>query len=67
MKEQIFKEFPVLETEKNIIRQMLKTNIDVVYDFNSCPDSLKFIIREPFKTKEEASEKLSFFLSGIKD
>ncbi len=67
MKEQIFKEFPVLETERIIIRQMLKTDIDVVYDFNSCSDSLKYIIREPFKTKEEASDKLSFFLSGIED
>lgn len=63
MKEQFFKEFPVLETERILIRQMLKTNIDVVYDFNSCSDSLKYIIREPFKTKEEACEKLSFLLS----
>jgi ribosomal-protein-alanine N-acetyltransferase len=67
MKEQIFKEFPVLETERIMIRQMLKTDIDVVYDFNSCPDSLKYIIRDPFKTIEEAGEKLSFFLSGIED
>ena len=34
MKEQIFKEFPVLETERIIMRQILKTDIDVVYDFN---------------------------------
>lgn len=67
MNEQIFNKFPVLETERIMIRQMHKTDIDVIYDFNSCSDSLKYIIREPFKTKEEASDKLSFFLSGIED
>ncbi len=63
----ILKEFPVLETERVIIRQMIDTDIDVVYDFNSCAESLNYIIRDPFKSKEEAKEKLAFFLSGIKD
>ena len=67
MKEDIFEKFPILETERVLIRQMLKTDVDVIYDFNSCSDSLKYIIREPFKSKEEAKEKLSFFLSGIKE
>ncbi len=67
MNKTILNKFPVLETERVILRQMLDTDVDVVYDFNSCAESLNYIIREPFKTKEEAKEKLSFFVSGIQD
>ncbi len=66
MKKDFFKTFPVLETERVILRQMQETDIDVIFDFNSCLESLKYIVREPFKTKKEASEKLAFFLYGIK-
>jgi len=67
MNTKIFDEFPILETERIIIRQMLKTDVDVVYNFNSCQNSLEYIIREPFKTIDEAKDKLSFFLSGIEN
>ncbi|MBI9052711.1 MAG: GNAT family N-acetyltransferase [Bacteroidales bacterium] len=67
MNSKIFKKFPVLETERIIIRQMLKTDVNVVFDFNTCQDSLEFIIRKPFKTIDEAKDKLSFFLSGIEN
>jgi len=67
MNKETFKSFPVLETERLILRQMLETDVNVVYDFNSCTESLDYIVREPFKTKEEAKKKLSFFLSSIKE
>ncbi len=67
MNKDIFEKFPVLESERVIIRQMLATDVDVVYNFNSCKESLNYIVREPFKSKNEAKEKLSFFLSGNED
>ena len=66
MNKEIFKYFPVLETDRLILRQMQETDIDAVYNFNSCEEALKYVLREPFKTKEEAKEKLNFFLTGIK-
>ena len=46
---------------------MQETDIGVIYDFNYCSDSLKYIIREPFKTNQEAKEKIKSFLSGNND
>ena len=67
MNEDVFKMFPILETERVVIKQMLKTDAQVVYDFNSCAESLNYIVREPFKTMKEAEDKLSFFVSGNED
>jgi ribosomal-protein-alanine N-acetyltransferase len=67
MNKEIFKNFPVLETERVILRKMLESDIDVVYDFNSCNESLDYIVREPFKSKEDAKEKLSYFQTSIKE
>ncbi len=64
MNKEILSQFPELETERIIIRQMQESDIDVVFDFNACEESLKYIIRKAFKTKEEAKEKLDFFVSG---
>lgn len=64
MNKEIFDKFPILESERISIRQMLPNDVDVIYNFNSCEESLKHIVREPFKTKDEAVEKLFFFLSG---
>lgn len=36
----------------------------MVYNFNSCSESLKYIAREPFKSLKEAEDKLNFFISG---
>lgn len=59
--------FPLLETERVVINQMQKTDIDVVFDFNSCKESLNYIVREPFTTRKEAEDKLLFFLLGNDD
>ncbi len=67
MNEKIFEMFPILETERVDIKQMQKTDIEVVLDFNSCKESLNYIVREPFTTKKEAEDKLSFFLSKNED
>jgi len=67
MNEKIFEMFPILESERVVIKQMQKTDIDVIYDFNSCKESLKYIARNPYKTIKEAEEKLSFHLSRNED
>ncbi len=64
MNKKVFEMFPILETERVVIKQMQKTDVDVVYNFNSCAKSLNYIIREPYKTQKEAEEKLTSLLSG---
>jgi [ribosomal protein S5]-alanine N-acetyltransferase len=59
----IFDQFPTLETKRVSIIQMQNTDLELIYDFNSCLESLKYVAREPYTSKKTAQEKLSFFLS----
>ena len=67
MKDRTSNFFPLLETKRVILRELNSTYVDVIFDFNSCNKSLEYIIREPFKTKQEAIQKLKMFISGMKE
>lgn len=67
MNNNIFENFPEFTTNRLKIRQMSYEDYDIVYDFNSCHDSLKFIVREPFSNEKEAKDKLNSFLNGINE
>jgi ribosomal-protein-alanine N-acetyltransferase len=53
-----------LESERIHMRLMQKTDVDIVFEFNTSEDNLQYVVRKPFKSKEEALEKLGFFLEG---
>ncbi len=63
----VFNHFPKLESKRLLIREMTNNDLDVIYDFNSCAESLKYVAREPFTNKKTAQDKLSFFLKTTKN
>ena len=57
---------PEIKTDRILIKEMTIEDIDVVYDFNSCADSLAYIVRDVFTSKSEALDKLNYFVSANK-
>jgi ribosomal-protein-alanine N-acetyltransferase len=45
---------------------MKSKDVDIIYSFNSSESCLKYIVREVFRSKIEAIDKLNFFLDGHK-
>lgn len=67
MKPEVFNTFPVLETNRFLLRQMNEKDVGLIYELNTCIETLNYVAREPYKSKEEASAILSYFLSTIKE
>ena len=57
--------FPELETDRIRIRPLTAEDAAVIYSFNSCKDSLKYIVREPYASMEEAVNKLENMYSAM--
>ncbi|MER3498728.1 MAG: N-acetyltransferase [Chitinophagaceae bacterium] len=49
-----FEPFPVLETERLILRQIRPADADDIFYFRSDPDMLRYLDREPAKSVDEA-------------
>ena len=58
MNGKIFKSFPVLETNRLILRRILPKDVNGVYKFYSDLTTLKFIPKEPFTELNQAKEKI---------
>ncbi len=61
MNEKVFEPFPILETERIILRQIKDDDIQGIYRFYSGGDTLKNIARDFFTKTEQAVEKLNLF------
>jgi len=61
MNEKVFEPFPILETERIILRQIKGDDIAGIYRFYSGSESLKYIARDLFTKIEQAVEKVSLF------
>ena len=56
-----------LSTDRIEFGDLSNMDVDIIFKFNSCKECLTYIVREPFKTKVEAQDKLNAFLSGCKN
>jgi ribosomal-protein-alanine N-acetyltransferase len=61
MNEKIFEPFPILETDRIILKQIKEDDIPGIYRFYSGSDTLKNIARDIFTKKEQAIEKVNLF------
>ena len=61
MNENIFKPYPILRTERLILRQIKTEDIDGIFKFNSDINSLKYIARDPYEKREQAEDRVKFF------
>ena len=61
MNEKVFEPFPILETDRIILRQIKEKDIESIYRFYSDRESLKYIARDLFTKIEKAVEKVNLF------
>ena len=61
MNEKIFDRFPVLKTDRLILRQLNENDVNGIYNFYSDPVALKYVPRNLFTERIEASDKIKFF------
>jgi ribosomal-protein-alanine N-acetyltransferase len=59
MNNQIFKSFPVLKTNRLILRKLKPKDVDGVYKFYSDHTTLEYIPKEPFTKIDQAKDKLT--------
>ena len=67
MNEKIFDRFPVLKTDRLILRQLNENDVNGIYNFYSDPVALKYVPRNLFTERIEASDKIKFFDSLFDD
>ncbi len=67
MNEKIFDNFPVLNTERLILRKLNENDNDGIYNFYSDPVALKYIPRNLFTERIEANDKIKFFNKLLDD
>ena len=60
MNEKIFDRFPVLKTDRLILRQLNENDVNGIYNFYSDPVALKYVPRNLFTERIEASVKIQF-------
>ena len=56
-------DFADIITNRIQIRNVTPADLDIIYDFNSSDECLKYIVREPFTTEAQGREKLDNFLT----
>ncbi len=67
MDEKTFEIFPVLETERLILRQMHEKDAPQVFDFNSNLETLRYVPRDPFTKIEQGLKKTNDLINGFKE
>lgn len=61
MNKEVFDPFPILETNRIILRSIKEDDIPGIYTFYSRSDTLKNIARDLFTKKEQAIERVNLF------
>ncbi len=67
MNKDIFNSFPILETDRIILRNLNEKDADKVFEFNSSLEMLKYVPRDPYIKIEEGIEKTKSFIKGFED
>jgi RimJ/RimL family protein N-acetyltransferase len=67
MNESLFTDFPQLETERLILREVTEEDTAMVYQFNADLEALRYVPRAPYTKNEQAVEKIQGFQKGFRD
>ena len=60
-----FNPFPLLHSERLVLRRIVETDLDVIFDMRSNPDVMKYIPRTLAKTMDDVHEWLGKINEGI--
>jgi ribosomal-protein-alanine N-acetyltransferase len=63
----VFNEFPKLETERFILREVVERDYSAIYDIYSDEDAVKYQQIKAMTTIEQAKKAVEFFVSGFKN
>jgi ribosomal-protein-alanine N-acetyltransferase len=67
MNEDVFKDPPQLETERLLFRQIDTSHTQLMFEFNSDLEALRFVPRAPYTSIEQATDKVAEFETGYKE
>jgi len=67
MNQDIFQNFPKIETERLLLRQLVQSDTEKLFEFNSNLETLKYIARSPFTKMEQAELKMADWLKAYAD
>ena len=67
MKESIFQQFPKLDTERLVLREVREHDLEMVFSFNADPEALRYVAREYYTDIKEAVVKLESLQAGFHD
>lgn len=62
-----FTPFPVLETERLLLRRLTEDDVDMVYELRSDPETMRFIPRPIVKDRTEALHHIAMISEKIED
>jgi len=60
-----FNPFPVLETERMILKQLDENQVDMLFELRSDPETMRYVNRPLAKTREDAEQHLHLITSKI--
>lgn len=55
--------FPILETERLLLRKLSDSDADILFPYWSCPEVTEYFTMEPFKQRQEAVEMIQLLNS----
>lgn len=65
MNENVFEKFPILETRRLLLREVVNDDLDMIFSFNADPDALRFVARDYYTEKNEAVIKRQSLQAGF--
>ncbi|MCP4291179.1 MAG: GNAT family N-acetyltransferase [bacterium] len=67
MSEMNFDKPPVLKTARLELKQVCEKDVDIIFAFNADSEALRYVARVPYKTQQEARDKVGEFMAGIEN
>lgn len=67
MNDAVFVTFPVLETDRLLLREVSHEDLELVYRFNADPQALRYVPRAPYTEMIQAIEKIAGFHEGYRE
>lgn len=63
----VFNEFPKLETERLILREVVESDYSAIYDIYCDEDAVKYQQIKAMSTIEQSKKSVEFFINGFKN
>ena len=62
-----FDTFPIIETQRLILRQVRATDVDEIFQLRNDTQTVEYTARPPYESKKEAAEQIEKMLAAYKN